>query len=239
MAPPCVSSQPESAPGASATARTTLPGTIYSLGEEIAHAVSHGVGAFAAVAGLAVLVAKAALHGTALHVVAVSVFGAALVLMYSASALFHGIPLPRGKQVLRVIDHCCIYILIAGSYTPFTLISLQGPWGWSLFALVWGLAAVGIVFKIFTTGRFEKLSLAIYLGMGWCALVAVKPLLAALPAGGLWLLLAGGLSYSFGVIFYLWERLPYHHAIWHGFVLAGSVLHYFAVLLYVLPSGAA
>ena len=218
--------------------RATLPGTIYSLGEEIAHAVTHGVGAFAAIAGLAVLVAKAALYGSALHVVAVSVFGASLVLMYSASTLFHSIPLPRTKQVLRVIDHCCIYILIAGSYTPFTLLTLQGAWGWSLFGVVWGLAAVGIVFKIFTTGRFEKLSLGIYLGMGWCALVAVKPLLATLPAGGLWLLLAGGLSYSFGVIFYLWERLPYHHAIWHGFVLAGSVLHYFAILLYVLPSGA-
>ena len=222
-----------------ARSRNTLPGTVYSVGEEIAHAVTHGVGAFAAVAGLAVLVAKAALYGTAVHIVAVSVFGAALVLMYSASTLFHSIPLPRTKQVLRVIDHCCIYILIAGSYTPFTLVTLHGPWGWSLFALVWGLAAVGIVFKIFTTGRFEKLSLAIYLGMGWCALVAVKPLMATLPTGGLWLLLAGGLAYSFGVIFYIWERLPYHHAIWHGFVLAGSVLHYFAILLYVLPSGTA
>lgn len=230
----------ESAPTvAPVRTRPTLPGTIYSVGEEIAHAVTHGVGAFAAVAGLAVLVAKAALYGSAIHVVAVSVFGAALVLMYSASTLFHSIPLPRTKQVLRVIDHCCIYILIAGSYTPFTLVTLQGAWGWGLFALVWGLAAVGIVFKIFTTGRFEKLSLAIYLGMGWCALVAVKPLMATLPTGGLWLLLAGGLAYSFGVIFYIWERLPYHHAIWHGFVLAGSVLHYFAILLYVLPSGAA
>lgn len=235
-----MSKPPETSdPDATVGGRITLPGTIYSLGEEIAHAVTHGVGAFAAIAGLAVLVAKAALYGSALHVVAVSVFGASLVLMYSASTLFHSIPLPRTKQVLRVIDHCCIYILIAGSYTPFTLLTLQGAWGWSLFGVVWGLAAVGIVFKIFTTGRFEKLSLGIYLGMGWCALVAVKPLLATLPAGGLWLLLAGGLSYSFGVIFYVWERLPYHHAIWHGFVLAGSVLHYFAILLYVLPSGAA
>lgn len=220
-------------------ARLTLPGNIYSLGEEVAHAVTHGVGAFAAIAGLTILVAKAALYGSAVHVVAASVFGAALVLMYAASTLFHSIPLPRSKQVLRIIDHCCIYILIAGSYTPFTLVTLRGAWGWSLFALVWGLAAVGIVFKIFTTGRFEKLSLAIYLGMGWCALVAVKPLLATLPTGGLWLLLAGGLAYSLGVIFYVWERLPYHHAIWHLFVLAGSVLHYFAILFYVLPSGAA
>ncbi|TAJ55018.1 MAG: hemolysin III family protein [Nevskiaceae bacterium] len=218
--------------------RVTLPDSIYSLGEEIAHALSHGVGAFAAIAGLTVLVAKAALYGNAWHVVSASVFGATLILMYTASALFHGIPLPRSKQVLRVIDHCCIYLLIAGTYTPFTLVTLHGPWGWSLFALTWGLAAVGVVFKIFTTGRYEALSLGVYLAMGWCAVLAIKPLLAALPAGGLWLLLAGGLSYSLGVVFYAWEKLPYHHAIWHLFVLTGSVLHYFAVLFYVIPSGA-
>ncbi|ROH93068.1 hemolysin III family protein [Stagnimonas aquatica] len=230
--------QASPAPARPARVRVTLPDSIYSLGEEIAHALSHGVGAFAAIAGLAVLVAKAALYGNAWHVVSASVFGATLILMYTASALFHSIPLPRSKQVLRVIDHCCIYLLIAGTYTPFTLVTLHGPWGWSLFALTWGLAAVGVVFKIFTTGRYEALSLAVYLAMGWCAVLAIKPLLAALPAGGLWLLLAGGLSYSLGVVFYAWEKLPYHHAIWHLFVLAGSVLHYFAVLFYVIPSGA-
>lgn len=218
--------------------RRTLPDSIYSFGEELAHVLTHGLGSLLAIAGLAVLVARAALYGNHWHVVGVSIFGATLILMYSASALFHAIPLPHTKRVLRVVDHCSIYLLIAGSYTPFTLITLRGPWGWSLFGVIWGLAALGVAFKIFTTGRFEKLSLGIYLGMGWCALVAVQPLLHSMPNGGLWLLLAGGLSYSAGVIFYAWERLPYHHAIWHVFVLGGSVLHYFAVLFYVIPGPA-
>lgn len=188
-----------------------------------------------AIIGLVVLVARATLYGDIWHIVAVSVFGATMVLMYTASTLYHSIPLPRAKRVLRVIDHSLIYFLIAGTYTPFTLVTLHGPWGWSLFGVTWGLAAVGVVFKIFATGRYEKLSLAIYLGMGWCALAAIKPLLSTLEPGGLILMLAGGLAYSGGVAFYVWERLRYHHAIWHLFVLAGSVLHFFAILLYVVP----
>jgi len=209
--------------------------SIYSLGEEIAHGVTHGIGALLAIAGLAVLVARAALYGDVWQMVSVSIFGAALVLMYAASTLFHSIPLPNSKRVFRVLDHCLIYVLIAGTYTPFTLVTLRGPWGWSLFGALWGLALVGIVFKVFTTGRFERLSLAVYLLMGWCGVLAVQPLMAALPAGGLWLILAGGLSYSVGTVFYRWESLRYHHAIWHVFVLAGSLLHYFAVLFYVIP----
>lgn len=212
---------------------------IYSLGEEIAHGVTHGIGALLAIAGLAVLTARAAVYGDVWAVVSVSIFGAALVLMYAASTLFHSIPHPNTKRVFRVLDHCLIYVLIAGTYTPFTLVTLRGPWGWSLFSAVWGLAIVGIVFKIFTTGRFEKLSLAVYLVMGWCVLTAIKPLMAALPAPGLWLLLGGGLSYSIGTLFYRWESQRYHHAIWHLFVLGGSALHYFAVLFYVLPKPAA
>ena len=211
--------------------------SIYSLREEIAHGVTHGIGALLAIAGLAVLTAQAALHGDLWHVVSVSIFGAALVLMYAASTLFHSIPQPKAKHVFRVLDHCLIYVLIAGTYTPFTLVTLRPTVGWWLFGALWGLALVGIGFKVFTTGRFEKLSLAVYLIMGWCGIVAVKPLLATLPAGGLWLLLAGGLSYSIGTIFYRWESLRYHHAIWHLFVLGGSVAHYFAVLLYVIPRG--
>lgn len=179
--------------------------------------------------------ARAALYGHARDVVASAVFGAALVLMYTASTLFHSIPLPRTKRVLRVIDHCFIYVLIAGTYTPFALITLHGAYGWSLLGCIWGLALVGIGFKIFTTGRFEMLSLAIYLAMGWCGLAVLRPLLHALAVPGLWLLLMGGLSYTVGVAFYSWERLRYHHAIWHVFVLAGSICHYFAVLLYALP----
>jgi hemolysin III len=190
------------------------------------------------IAGLTILVAKSYVWGHAIHVVSSAVFGAALVLMYTASTLFHSIPgpaLPSTKHVLRIVDHCLIYVLIAGTYTPFTLVTLHGAGGWGLFAFTWGLAVVGIGFKMFMTGRFEALSTAVYLLMGWCGLVAVKPIIANLGNGGLWLLLAGGLCYSFGVIFYAWQRLPYHHAIWHGFVLAGSVCHYFSVLFYVLP----
>jgi hemolysin III len=155
--------------------------------------------------------------------------------MYTASTLYHAIPLTRAKRVLRVFDHSLIYFLIAGSYTPFALITLRGPWGWGLLAFVWTLALAGVVFKIFATGRFEKLSLAIYLLMGWAALVAIEPLVEAMHPGGLALLAAGGLTYTGGVAFYVWQRLRYHHAIWHLFVLAGSVLHYLAVYLYVIP----
>ncbi|HVT35922.1 MAG TPA: hemolysin III family protein [Nevskiaceae bacterium] len=208
---------------------------LYSLGEEIAHAVTHGLGAVLAIAGLCVLVARAALYGNQWHVISAAIFGSTLVMMYTASTLYHSIPLPRARHVLRVIDHSMIYLLIAGSYTPFTLVALHGPWGWTLFAIVWTLAAAGVAFKIWNTGRFENLSLGIYLGMGWLGIAAIGPLLKAVPAGGLWMMLIGGITYSGGVLFYTWERLRYHHAIWHLFVLGGSVLHYFAVLFYVLP----
>jgi hemolysin III len=208
---------------------------LYSVGEEIAHALTHGLGVVLAIVGLTVMVARAALYGNNWHVAAASVFGATLVLMYSASTLYHSIPLPRAKKVLRIIDHSTIYFLIAGTYTPFTLVTLHGFWGWLLFGITWGLALAGVVFKIYATGRFEKLSLAIYLGMGWCIVIAIKPLWRTLEPGGLVLMALGGLSYTGGVAFYVWERLRYHHAIWHGFVLAGSVLQYFAVLFYVIP----
>jgi hemolysin III len=211
---------------------------LYTAGEEVAHALTHGIGIVLAIAGLTVMVARATLYGTAWHIVGAAIFGATLVLMYTASTLYHSIPgatLPRTKKVLRVVDHSSIYLLIAGSYTPFTLVTLNGPWGWALFAWTWGLALAGVVFKVLATGKFEKLSLAIYLGMGWCVIVAIKPLLRTLEPGGLILMLAGGLAYSGGVAFYVWEKLRYHHAIWHGFVLTGSVLQYFAVLFYVIP----
>lgn len=209
--------------------------TLYSLGEEIAHSVTHGFGVLMSIVGLCVLVAFAALHGDAVHIVASAIFGGTLILLYTASTLYHSIPLPRTKSVLRIIDHVSIYLLIAGTYTPFTLVTLAGPWGWSLFATVWGLAAVGVGFKLFTTGRFERLSVAVYVAMGWCGMVAIGPLIEAMRPGGLWLLVAGGLAYTGGVVFYVMTRVPYHHAIWHLFVLAGSVLHYFAVLFYVIP----
>jgi hemolysin III len=213
--------------------------TLYTFGEELAHALTHGIGAVLAIIGQTVLISRAATWGHATHVIAAAVFGTSLVLMYIASTLFHAVPhplMPSTKRILRIIDHCLVYVLIAGTYTPFTLVTLHGTWGWSLFGFTWGLAVIGIGFKLFTTGRYEMLSLAIYLLMGWCGLVAIRQIVANLDSGGLWLLLAGALSYTFGVGFYVWERLRYHHAIWHGFVLGGSVCHYFAVLVYVLPT---
>jgi len=211
---------------------------LYSLGEEIAHAATHGLGVVLAIVGLTVMVARATLYGNAWHIAVAAIFGTTLVLMYTASTLYHSIPaahLPNTKKVLRIIDHSTIYFLIAGSYTPFTLVTLHGPWGWSLFGVTWGLALVGVVFKIFATGRYEKLSLAIYLGMGWCIVLAIKPLLSTLATGGLVLLLLGGLAYTGGVAFYVLDHRKYFHAIWHAFVLAGSVLQYFAVFFYVIP----
>jgi hemolysin III len=211
---------------------------LFTIGEEIAHALTHGLGVVLAIIGLTVMVARAALYGNVWHITGAAVFGATLVLMYTASTLYHSIPLPRTKHVLRVIDHSSIYFLIAGTYTPFTLVTLHGPWGWLLFCLTWGLALVGVVFKIFATGRYEKLSLAIYLGMGWSIVIAIKPLLRTLEPGGLVLMLLGGLSYTGGVAFYVLDKRKYFHAIWHAFVLGGSVLQYFAVLLYVIPGHA-
>ena len=139
------------------------------------------------------------------------------------------------KNILQVIDHSAIFLLIAGTYTPFTLVSLRGVWGWTLFGVVWGLAVIGIVFQVTRVRKWPIISLALYVGMGWAVIVATKPLLAAIDPGGLLLLLLGGLSYTVGIVFYVWRRLPYHHAIWHVFVLAGSAFHFFAILFYVIP----
>jgi hemolysin III len=205
-----------------------------SVGEEIANSVTHGIGTLLAIGGVAVLVTFAALRGSAWHVVACGVFGATLILLYVASTLYHAIPLPGAKRVFRALDHAGILFLIAGTYTPFTLVTLRGPWGWSLFGVVWGLALLGLVLQL-TMPRRTVLAVGLYLLMGWAVVIAVRPLLATLPTGGLVLLVAGGLSYTVGVGFYAWRSLRYHHAFWHGFVLLGSAAHFFAVLLYVIP----
>ncbi|PLY04540.1 MAG: hemolysin III [Desulfuromonas sp.] len=207
----------------------------YSFAEEIANSITHGFGMLLSIGGLAVLIAFAAQYGTAWHVTACSIFGATLILSYASSTLYHSIPQPAVKRVLKVIDHAAIYLLIAGTYTPFTLINLRGPWGWSLFGAIWGLALLGVTLKIVMLQRIRGISTAIYLAMGWIVIVAIKPMLHAVEPGGMLLLLLGGLSYSAGVIFYVWRRLPYNHAIWHLFVLGGSVCHYFAILFYVIP----
>jgi len=201
--------------------------------EEFANALTHGLGAAAALAASAVLVTLAAIHGDGWQLAGAIVFGSALLLLYVASTLYHAIQRPRAKRRLQVFDHCAIYVLIAGTYTPFTLIGLRGPWGWGLFAAIWTLALGGVVFKLFFTGRFDRLSTLIYLGMGWLVIVAIRPLLIAMDGWTLGWLFAGGVFYSLGTVFYLREPVPYSHAIWHLFVIGGSVCHYVAVLAQV------
>lgn len=204
---------------------------LYTLKEEIAHSIIHGIGVVLAVAGLGILIAHTTTFESARHIVSCIIFGAALIILYSASTLYHGIQHPKAKKVFRIIDHSSIYLLIAGTYTPFTLVNLQGAWGWSLFGVIWGLALLGIFLQLSPLRRFSYIRLIFYITMGWAALVAIKPLAASVPLSALALIVAGGVTYTVGIVFYLWRRLPYHHAIWHVFVLSGSVLHYFAILL--------
>ena len=210
----------------------------YTRGEETANQLTHALGIVFGVAGLVLLVVFSLRNGDAWHVVSTAIFGAMLVLLYTASTLYHSFKAERTRHLLQKFDHAAIFLLIAGTYTPFVLVTLRGPWGWSLFGVVWGLAILGVVLKFWFAGRFRMVSTLIYLVMGWLVMIAIKPLLAALPAGGMKLLVAGGLCYTGGAVFYLWKRLPYHHAIWHLFVLGGSACHWAAVFLYVVPSAA-
>jgi hemolysin III len=202
---------------------------------EFLNTLTHGIGAAASLVAGVVLIVFAALYGNAWQIVGASVFVAALVFLYSASSLYHGTLRPALKARLQVLDHSAIYVLIAGTYTPFTLVTLNGPWGFSLLGVVWGLALLGIVFKWFFTGRYELFSTLLYVLMGWLIVVAAKPLLAGISAWGLAWLVAGGLSYTVGVFFYLNRRLPYAHPIWHLFVLLGSLCHFVAVWSQVVP----
>jgi hemolysin III len=203
--------------------------------EEIVNSVTGGIGFVLSVAGLTALVLFASLYGDAWHVVSCSIYGGTRVLLYGATTLYHSIPHPKAKQVLKIVDHVSIYLLIAGTYTPFSLVTLRGGWGWTLFGLAWGLCFFGILFKLVFADRYDFISTVLYVAMGWIVLIAVKPVVAALPSEGLAMLLVGGLSYTFGVVFYWFDhRIPYFHAIWHLFVIAGSVLHYFTVMYFVV-----
>jgi hemolysin III len=203
--------------------------------EELANAVTHGVGLGLSIVAFVVLLVLAALRGTPWHIVACAIYGSTLVCLYAASTLYHAVPVPRFKRALRIFDHSAIYLLIAGTYTPFLLVNLRGGWGWSLFGIVWGLAVAGIVFKFWFVERFGFLSTAVYVGMGWLVVIAAKPVFAHVGRMSLALLLVGGLFYTAGIIFYASKRIPFAHAIWHLFVLGGSTCHYFAVLQSVLP----
>ncbi len=209
---------------------------LYSLGEEIVHSITHGIGAGLSVAGLTLLVVLAVLYGNVYQIVSFSIYGATLVILYLASTLYHSFQQPRVKQVFKVIDHASIYLLIAGTYTPFLLVAIRGPWGWTLLVIVWGLALLGISLKTLFIHRFQKLSVLAYILLGWLSLVATKELLANMPVGGMIWLAVGGAVYTIGVIFYALKKVPYTHAVWHLFVLGGSICHYFAVLLYLAPA---
>ena len=206
----------------------------YTLGEEIANSVIHGLGATLSISALTMLIVFAAQAHNPWALASAIVFGVSLVLEYTASTLYHAFPQEKAKHVFKILDHCGIYLLIAGSYTPFTLVTLRESGGLWLFAVVWGLAIVGISVEAFWTYRPRWLSAAVYLGMGWLVVVAIKPLAASLPAAGLWLLVAGGLCYTVGTAFYVLKKVRYMHAVWHVWVFAGSVLHFLAVLLFVI-----
>ncbi len=206
----------------------------YTDGEEIANSVTHAIGFGLSIAGLINLIVCARNYGDTWHIVTFSIFGATLILLYMASMLYHSIPTAAMKRRLKLADHCAIFLLIAGTYTPFMLTSLRGTWGWSLFITIWVLAIAGIFLKIFFYDRYDKVSLAIYLLMGWLAVVALNEILARIEFQSIVLLFAGGLFYTFGAAFYSWRSLPYNHAIWHLFVMGGSICHYFSVLYIVL-----
>lgn len=204
--------------------------------EELANAISHGLGALAALAGGSVLITLSAAFGNGWQLAGAIVFSASLFLLYLASTLYHITSNLEWRGRLKVFDHCAIFILIAGTYTPFTLVGLREDGGWWLFAAIWTLAVAGVIFKLFFTGRFKGLSTAIYLGMGWMLLTALGPFLRQVPMDTILWLLAGGLSYTAGTYFYMHKRIPFAHAIWHGFVLGGSACHFVAVTQHVVPS---
>jgi hemolysin III len=207
----------------------------YSPAEEVANSLIHGLGIVLSLAGMAVLVAAAARVGGVREIASCAIYGSTLVALYITSTLYHSVAEPQRKRFLRTLDHIAIFLLIAGTYTPFVLIALRGTWGWALFAITWTLAVLGVIVELSAMRHFRGVMVTLYIVMGWVGLIAIKPLVAALPVPGLWLLFGGGVSYTSGVLFYSWHSLRYHHAVWHLFVLGGSVLQYFAVLWYVLP----
>jgi len=207
----------------------------YSIGEEIANSITHGIGVVLAIAALVILTVLAGAYGNGWHIVSVSIYGTTLVLLYTASTLYHSIQSPHAKSILQILDHSAIYLLIAGTYTPFMLVSLRGPWGWWLFGVIWGLAVLGVMLQLPLMSRWRAVSLGLYIGMGWVVVVAIKPLIVSVATGGIVFLVLGGLAYTAGILFYCWEKLKFHHAVWHLFVLAGSILHFFSILFYVVP----
>lgn len=216
----------------SAESESTAVERRQSLGEEIANSVSHGLGLVAALVGLPFLLAAAIRSGDLLSIIGASVFAATVVILYLASTVYHALPHGKAKPIAQIVDHGAIFLLIAGTYTPFTLGALRGVWGWTLTAIVWGLAVAGVLLKTVVGVRYRTLSLFLYLSMGWLMIVAVRPLVLRVPWPGLAWLLAGGLAYTAGVAFFTAKRLRYAHLVWHLFVLAGTACHFIAVRYY-------
>jgi hemolysin III len=207
----------------------------YSRREEVANAITHGIGAVLSIAALVLLVVYASLEGTAWHVVSFSIYGTTMLLLYLNSTLVHSLREGKAKDLFEFFDHSSIYLFIAGTYTPFLLVAIRGTLGWSLFGIIWGIALFGVAFKAFFVKKFLFMSTIFYIAMGWLIVIAWSPLSAVVASGGMTLLVAGGILYTLGTVFYVWRAFPYHHAVWHVFVLAGSVTHFFAVLIYLLP----
>ncbi len=208
--------------------------TYYNSTEEKLNVITHALGLVLSIAALVLLIIHASYNGSARHIVSFTIFGASLILLYSASTFYHYSQRPKYRRKLNILDHAAIYVLIAGTYTPFTLITLKGALGWTIFGITWGIALIGIFFKLFYTGRFDKISTAAYVAMGWIIIFAIKPLIATLPLNGLYWLMAGGIFYTVGAILYSIEKLKFNHAIFHIFVLLGSFSHFIAVYFYVL-----
>ena len=202
----------------------------YTTTEERINWLIHGIGTILSIVGLAVLVVFATIYGNVWHIVSFSIFGSTLIILYTASTLYHSITHDTAKKVFWILDHSAIFILIAGTYTPFTLVSLRGGLGWTIFGVIWALSILGIILKTFYIGKFKTISVVIYVIMGWFCIIALKGIIANVSLFSIALLFLGGLTYTLGVIFYAWKKLPYNHAIWHSFVLTGSVFHYFSVL---------
>lgn len=208
---------------------------IFTKKEEVANAIIHGIGAVLSVIALITLIIAASESGTAWHVTSFTIYGVTMLLLYVSSTLVHSFPQGRVKDIFEICDHASIYLFIAGTYTPFLFLVVKGALGWTLFGIVWGMALVGVVFKLFFTKKFLYLSTMLYIIMGWLIVFAWKPLVMSLAPGGLVLLVIGGVLYTVGAVFYVWRMFPFHHAVWHVFVLAGTVVHFFGVFYYLLP----
>ncbi|WML27047.1 hemolysin III family protein [Neobacillus sp. OS1-33] len=208
---------------------------IFSKKEELANSITHGIGALLSISALVILIVYATLYGTVWHVVSFTIFGVTMFILYMSSTLLHSFPAGKVKDIFEIFDHSSIYFFIAGSYTPFLLVVIKGTLGWSLFGIVWGLAIAGTVFKCFFVKKYLFSSTALYVVMGWLMVFAWKPLVNNLAPQGITYLIIGGALYTLGAIFYVWRGFTYHHAVWHLFVLAASMAHFFCVLFYVLP----